>query len=109
MRTRIFQLAVFFIIGLPVAFAINLLLRAPDISFVAAALLLLLLSNDILSDGRRENARLFAYLSAVDSTVLALAYKNLGTSAWITFTAVFGVVVMNSIISRTVERSGGEE
>ncbi|WP_461864762.1 hypothetical protein [Thermococcus sp.] len=109
MRTRIFQLAVFFIIGLPVAFAINLLLRAPDISFVAAALVLLLLSNDILSDGGRENARLFTYLSAVDSTVLALAYKNLGTSAWITFTAVFGVVVLNSIISRTVERSGGEE
>ncbi|WP_461866440.1 hypothetical protein [Thermococcus sp.] len=109
MRVRLFQLAVFLLIGLPVAFVVNFFLKAPDISFVAATLILLFLSNDLLSDGRKENAQLFAYLSALDSTLLALTYRKFGTSAWVTFTAVLGVVILNSIISKRIREKAGEE
>lgn len=108
MRVRLFQLAIFFIIGLPVAFAVNFFLKAPDVSFVAAALVLLLLSNDLLRAGK-EGARAFIYLSAVDSTLLALAYREFGTSAWVTFTAVFGVVMLNSFVSKRIREKTGEE
>ncbi len=104
MRTRLFQLAIFLLVGLPVAFLINFFLKAPDVSFVAAALVLLLLSNDLLPDGRKENAQLFVYLSALDSTILALAYKKFGTSLWVTLTAVFGVVILNSLMSKITEK-----
>lgn len=109
MRARLFQLAVFLIIGLPVVFAVNFFLKAPDVSFVAAALVLLLLSNDLLPRGGKEGARTFVYLSAVDSTLLALIYRKFGTSTWVTFTAVFGVVMLNSLVSKRIKERTGEE